>query len=54
VGGHLPITFRTLKGFSRAYRVYVGSCPQWHAYQTAPLYLGYDQAQSISAIRLLG
>jgi hypothetical protein len=52
-GDRPPIAFRTLSGSSHPYRVLVGSCPQWHGYQAEPLYVGYDQLQSISAIRLL-
>jgi hypothetical protein len=53
-GQEPPITFKTLAGSSDPYKVYVGSCAQWHGYQDAPLYIHHDQPQVISAIRLLG
>jgi hypothetical protein len=53
VGAGPPIAFRTLSGSTHRYQVYVGSCPQWHGYQGGPLFVGFDQPQSISAIRVL-
>jgi hypothetical protein len=47
------IIFRTLGGSSAPFRVYVGSCAQWHGYGAANLYLGYSGAQEIGAVRLL-
>ncbi|MFI5286403.1 MAG: hypothetical protein ACHQ4F_08785 [Candidatus Dormibacteria bacterium] len=50
--GH-QIIFRTLPSSSSSFRVYVGSCAQWHGYQSSQLILSHGQTQTIAAIRLL-
>jgi hypothetical protein len=47
------ITFQTMATSPRSYRVQVGSCAQWHAYGSAPLFLTYGQAQDIAAIKFV-
>ena len=50
--GH-QIVFRTLGGPATTFRVYIGSCAQWHGFGATPLYLGHSGAQDIGAVRLL-
>jgi hypothetical protein len=47
------VIFRTLPGTAAGYRVLMGSCAQWHAFQPGRLILGHGRPQDISAIRLL-
>jgi hypothetical protein len=47
------IIFRTLPGTASGYRVLIGSCAQWHAFQANRLILGHGQAQDIAAVRLV-
>jgi len=50
---HREVTFRTLASSAARYRVYVGSCSQWHGYGPGKLYLTHGVQQDIAAVRLL-
>ena len=50
--GH-QVIFRTLGGPATTFRVYIGSCAQWHGFGATTLYLGHSGAQDIGAVRLL-
>jgi hypothetical protein len=47
------ITFRTLDRSPHHFRVYVGSCAQWHGYAPTSLLLTHGNVQDIVAVRLL-
>jgi hypothetical protein len=47
------IAFETLGAGSRALRVYVGSCAQWHGYGAAPLYLSTNHSTASLSVKLL-
>lgn len=52
-GGERAITFVSLDGAARPFRVRVGSCAQWHGYREPRLYLQLDPPQDLAGIRLL-
>jgi len=47
------VIFKTLERSQTAFRIYVGSCAQWHGYGSVPLYIGHDQIQDVKRVRLL-
>jgi hypothetical protein len=47
------IVFRTLAGKAQPFRVYVGSCAQWHGYGAAPLYLSTHHPVGSFSARLV-
>ncbi|MDQ6947971.1 MAG: hypothetical protein M3256_17320 [Actinomycetota bacterium] len=47
------VQFNTMSSSPAQYRVYVGSCAQWHGYEQAPLYLGHSAMQDVRAVRLV-
>lgn len=47
------ISFKTLERSPTRYRVYVGSCPQWHGYEGSSLILDSAREPRITAVRLL-
>ena len=47
------IIFRTLAGKAQTFRVYVGSCAQWHGYGAAPLYLSTHHPVGSFSARLV-
>lgn len=47
------VQFNTMSSSPARYRVYVGSCAQWHGYEQAPLYLGHTAPQDIRSVRLV-
>ena len=56
INGYDPareVQFNTMSSSPAQYRVYVGSCAQWHGYEQAPLYLGHSALQDVRAVRLV-
>jgi hypothetical protein len=47
------VTFETLAGSPKTFKVYIGSCSQWHGYTNTLLNVTHEQSQEITAIRLL-
>ncbi|MDQ6945985.1 MAG: hypothetical protein M3256_06855 [Actinomycetota bacterium] len=56
INGYDPareVQFNTMSSSPAQYRVYVGSCAQWHGYEQGPLYLGHSALQDVRAVRLV-
>ena len=47
------VMFKTLERSQTSFRVYIGSCAQWHGYGSVPLYIGHDHIQDVKGVRLL-